>query len=397
MISAGVQKRCVISALVLCLWGLLSCSSIPRLETSHLDSLAEDEKRIWMRSCEEESRLNKSGQLDESDDLNQYINEVAMRLLPSGLRAQNFPLKVKVIRNPFLNAFAFAHGVIYIHSGFLAKIENEAQLAVLLGHELAHILHRHPVQHFRQVQNINASFALLSIASARAGVYANLVGLLGVLGASASISGYSRVMESEADKTGLELMVAAGYDPNESIVLFDHLERQMKDREDREPFFFGSHPRLVDRRSNYADLLRSNYSGVVGFKGVTEYAEKTSRIILETAAWDVAQGRWEWAKETIERFISKYPANAEGYFHLGELYRLRNEGRDLDRAEEAFDRTLQLDANFALAYRGLGLVHLKKGDSVRAAVDLKRFLVLQPQAKDREFIESYTTTRRSTP
>ena len=384
-----------ISALALCLWSASSCSTAPRLDSQNLESLAEDEKRIWARSREEASRLDKSGQLDDSKEINEYINAVALRLLPADLGHNKFPLKVKVIRNPFLNAFALSHGVIYVHSGFLAKIENEAQLAILLGHELAHILLRHPVRHFRQVQNINASLALISVASAGAGVYGNLMYLLGAFGASASISGYSKDMESEADITGLDLMVAAGYDPRQSIALFEHLEHQVKERNTSEPFFFGSHPRLADRKVNFEDLLQSKYSSLSGFTGSAEYAAKTSRIVLETAALDVAQGRWDWAKDAIERYVAKYPDDPRGYFRLGELYRLRNSDGDWARAEAEFRKTLELDEKFALAYRGVGLLHLKRGETARAAVELKQFLALQPDAQDREFIEPYTITNAS--
>lgn len=387
-----LQDGWTISGLLLCLCGGLSCSTVPRLDSHKDESLADDEKRIWARSQEEATRLDKSGQLEESTEINEYVNAVAVRLLPTDLRAAKFSLKVKVIKNPLLSAFALSHGTIYVHSGFLAKIENEAQLAVLLAHELAHILHRHPVQHFRQVQNINLSIALITVASTRAGFYVNLVNLLGVFGAAAAISGYSQGMETEADTTGLELVIAAGYDPRQSIALFEYLEQQVKEGNTNEPFFFGSHPRLVDRKLNFESLLRSKYAGIAGFTGAAEYSEKMSRIVLETAALDIAQGRWEWAKKALERFIEKYPHDPQGHFRLGELYRLKNGDGDLARAEAAFRKTLELDERFALAYRGMGLLYLKSGEHARAAGLFQQFLALQPDAQDRDFIEPYTRT-----
>jgi len=385
-----LRNGLTISGLLLCSWGVLSCSTPPRLDSQNVESLADDEKRVWMRSREEASQLDKSGQLDESAEINEYVNAVAQRLLPGDLRANKFPLKIKVINNPLLNAFALSHGVVYVHSGILAKLENEAQLATLLAHELAHILHRHPVRHFRQVQNVGVSLAWISVAGARAGVYGNLINLLGMLGASGAISGYSKIMESEADTTGLELMVAAGYDPRQSVALFEHLGQQVKDRKTDEPFFFGSHPRLVDRKLNFEDLLRSKYTDVTGFIGADEYFGKMSRIVLETAGLNIAQGRWDWAKEGIDRFVAKYPNDPQGHFRLAELYRLRNGEGDWTHAEAEFRKTLELDERYALAYRGIGLLYLKRGERAKAAVELKRFLVLQPDAPDKEFIEPYT-------
>jgi predicted Zn-dependent protease len=383
------QKRSRISFLCLCCVGIVACSSISRLDESGLETLADDERGIWNRSREEEYRLKKSGQLHDSKELGEYVNSVATKLLPDTLRAQQFPLKVKIIRNPTLNAFALSHGVIYIHSGFFAKIENEAQLATILAHEISHILHRHPLQHFRRVQNMSTSLAWLNVASIRAGVYANLVSLFGALGATAAVSGYSKRMEAEADKTGLDLLVTAGYDPAEAVALFEYLEIELKERDKEQPFFFGSHPRLVERKASYTELLHSKYLGKTGHKGGEAYSLQAMPIILENVTMDIALGRWNWAGEAILKVLSAYPERPEGHYYLGEWFRLRGNIADLDKAQNAFAKASQLDPTYALAYRGLGMVYLKKDDLDSAAKQFMRYLSLLPQATDRAYLEQY--------
>jgi len=86
----------------------------------------EDEKRLWQRSREEEERIDNSGELYQDTVLNQYLNQVAFKLVPDEVKGHQLEISVKVIRNPLLNAFTYPNGVIYVHTGILAKMQNEA-------------------------------------------------------------------------------------------------------------------------------------------------------------------------------------------------------------------------------------------------------------------------------
>ena len=163
--------KCLGGLLLALFAGLLpACASVSPWGTAGQFDLAEDEKRIWNRSIEEAKRLDESGQLYGAPETVEYVNGVALKLVPQTLRASEpFDIRVRIIKNPLLNAFALSHGAIYIHTGMLAKLENEAQLATILAHELTHITHRHPVQHFRTIQNVTTALALLQIAALPAG------------------------------------------------------------------------------------------------------------------------------------------------------------------------------------------------------------------------------------
>ena len=78
---------------------------------------------------------------------------MAYRLLPPGTLDAGVSPSIHVLINPSLNAFAYPTGAIYVHSGLLARLENEAQLATVLAHEIAHIVHRHAIRHLRQERN----------------------------------------------------------------------------------------------------------------------------------------------------------------------------------------------------------------------------------------------------
>jgi beta-barrel assembly-enhancing protease len=380
-----------LSGLILaCVAGVFSsCSAVSPIGTGNF-YLAEDEKRIWNRSREEAKRLDDSGQLYPSQEIVEYVNEVARGLVPKELsQRSDFSFNVRILRNPLLNAFALSHGAVYVHTGMLAKLENEAQLATILAHELIHITHRHPVRHFRTIQNLTTTLAVLQIAGLPAGYYGNLATLLGGLGATAAVSGYSKGLESEADFAGLDLLVNAGYDPAEAPKLFEVIQKDLADRKIEEPFFFGSHPRLEERKENYAALLAKAYAGKPGITGDEGYSEIMYPLLLDNAQMDLSLGRWEWAEESIRRSIAIKPDDPKGYYCLGELFRRRAEDADWDKAGDSYSAAVERDNSFALPHRGLGLVWMKKGDTEKARSYFRQYLALAPQADDRLYIEQY--------
>src|ERR1051325_11577620 len=95
--------------------------------------LEEDEQRIWNRSQEEETLLDKSDIIYRDSTLTAYVNSIAQKLNTNLSQSGQLMFRVQVIKDPLLNAFTYPNGVIYIHTGILAKMENEAQLATLLG------------------------------------------------------------------------------------------------------------------------------------------------------------------------------------------------------------------------------------------------------------------------
>jgi predicted Zn-dependent protease len=375
----------------------LSCASVTPFRNAADLQLEEDEKRLWKRSEEEAKRLDSSGQLHESAELLAYVNAVAGRLLPEELRQQKLVITVKVLKNPLLNAFALAHGVIYIHSGLLVKMENESQLAAILSHELTHITHRHMLQSFRTVQSTSVALTTLQLAGIPFGLYGSLAILLGSLSATAAVSGYSRALENEADTRGFELLVKAGYDPTQAPRLFEYLKAELKDREISEPFFFGSHPRLAERQENWTALAKQIDSKGARETGAESYNEKIRSLLLETAQMDLSVGRWGWAEETIAKYIRLNPENAEGHFYMGELFRRRANKNDQEKAEKEYRTAIEVDPFYAPAHGGLGRIYLTAGRKEEARREFTEYLALAPAAEDRGYIEQYLEGMRMQP
>ncbi|MBM4299203.1 MAG: hypothetical protein FJ143_15815 [Deltaproteobacteria bacterium] len=396
--ATKIWRRLPVGLVVLmALLSATSCASVESFTARGSVDLAEDERRIWNRGLEEAQRLDASGRLYENKELLDYVNGVAAKLLPENLRGAGLQLRIRIIRNPFLNAFALPHGAIYLHTGILAKMENEAQLAALLRHEMVHVTHRHPLQSFRTAQNTANTLAVLGTLSIPAGNFGAAIQLLGALGGVAAVSGYSRSMEREADNQGFELMVNAGYDPTEAPKLFDHLKKEREDRKVGEPFFFGSHPRLSERKENFKELIAKQTNHHERYNGAEAFQQKIAPLLIENAIMDISLGRWEWAEEAIQMFRKIRPVDPNGSYQLGEIFRRRAEGEDLQKAEESYRAALASDGKFAGAYQGLGLLYLKRGDRAKATEAFAKYVELAPDAKDRAYVESYLIELRGMP
>ena len=351
--------------------------------------LEADEARIWTRCQEQEQLLDRSGLLYEDSETRQYLNTVAAKLQPPEVYAK-IPFRIEVIKDPRLNAFAFPNGVIYVHTGILSRIENEAQLATLLAHEMTHCTHRHAVRQFRDLQNKTALLATVQVTTAPLGGIGDLATLLGTFGTLAAVTGYSREHETEADEQGFRRVVEVGYDPQETPKLFEHLKRDVEEEKIKEPFFFGTHPRLQERIENYERLLAREQFGSMGkTKNADQFAQKVHRVFLDNASLDLKRGRFSQAQSGIGRYLAVRGDEARPYFLLGEICRQRGGQGDAEKAIDCYRKSIDLDPSYAEPYRGLGFLYLKQKEKGLAKAHFERYLALAPQAADRLYIEQY--------
>lgn len=367
---------------------LAGCATTSLAPVSRDTVLEDDEKRLWKRANEEQHDMDRSGLLYEDEALERYVNEVARKLEPPEIYAV-IPFKVKVIKNPYLNAFALPNGAVYIHTGILARMDNEAQLATLLAHEMTHATNRHSVISFRGIKNKAAVVAGLQGTIGTVPLVGDMVTSLGALGATSSVYGHSRELESEADTTGLKLMVQAGYDPREAPKLFLHMKKELEDENIKEPFFFGTHPRLEERVDNFESLLKKLYGGKTGILNREQFLKKTKKMILDNAQLDLKAGRFSVAQRGIEKYLTLKPKDAHAYYLLGEVSRQRGEKGDLEKAKEQYQKAANLDSSYSDPNKGIGMIYLKQGNQSLAAKYFRTYLSLAPNAPDRGYIEEY--------
>ena len=376
---------------VILLFGILSCATTDLPPVNELSSLQlhEDERRIWNRSSEEQKRLDNSNYLYDDLVLTAYVNDVAHNLISEDIKVKGLTIEIKIIKNPLLNAFAYPNGVIYVHTGILCKMQNEAQLATLLGHEMTHALYRHAIENYRSMKNTSAVLATVQVASIPFGVYGDLATLLGSIGAMAAVTGYSRELETEADKVGLDLMVKAGYDPEESTRLFEYLKKDIEEQDIKEPFFFGTHPRLQERINNYNQFIMDSYHDKKGNKYESRFMTNIFPLLLENAQMDLSMGRFSSAHDGIERFLKLEPENARAHYCMAELYRQKGDKDDREKAISEYNLAISFDPSDPLPHRGLGMIYYKQKFYEKSKQQFEKYLFLYPTAEDRGYIEQY--------
>ncbi len=374
---------------------LVSCAStnLPPIGAVRPFQPENDEQQAWQDSKQIEMEIEKRGLLYKDAGLEQYLNGIAGKLVDQSVKDAGVEPRVMVILNPFLNAFALPDGAIYIHTGMLARMENEAQLVTVLGHELTHFTHRHAIKEMRFFGNRKALADALQILVAVTVGPAGMAGLSdgsGQLWALASVRGYSRELETEADAEGIRVMVQNGYEPREAPRVFQELQEELDKREVKEPFAFGTHPMLQERINNYDRLISTEYAGKALEAGRLVNAEAflklTENLLLENAELDLRIGRTGTARAAIEKHLKRKPGTARGHFLLGETYRRSSAA---GAAIDAYREAIRLDPDYADALRELGLICRAEGRTEEARKAFRRYLETSPKAADAPIIKQY--------
>lgn len=371
-------------ALALLLPGCGSAPLAPPASATVAGALpADEEQRLWARSAEEQTRLDQSGFRADLPEVERYLEEIVARLRPESL-PQGAAFDVRILVDPTLNAFAYPNGVLYVHTGLLARADNEAQLAAVLGHETAHATRRHGLQHQRQVRGATGFATTVTVGTLGLG------GLLGGVGALAAVSGYAKDLEREADRVGFEHHLAAGYDPRETVAMFRLLAAEAKRAKVKEPFFFGSHPRLAERIANHEELIAAlpperRASGRIG---ADAYAEPLARILPLNAEAALQAGDIDGALADVRRGLALSPGSPALRLVEADALRRRRAGDDLVRARELYQTLVAEQPELAPAWRGLGLVAQRQNEAPAAAAAFRRYLELAPSAADHALVQS---------
>jgi len=197
----------------------------------------------------------------ENPALQAYVESLGEELATKSHRS-NLVFRFRVLDDPSVNAFAVPGGYIYITRGILAYMQNEAQLAGVLGHEIGHVTARHSVR-----QQSKATLAGLAGAILAAKTGSRSVANSANVAAKALISGYGRSYELEADRLGAEYLARGGFDPDDMLdvvgILKDqeNFEKARAQAEGREPRayhgVFASHPRNDTRLQEVIGAAKS--------------------------------------------------------------------------------------------------------------------------------------------
>jgi len=189
------------------------------------------------------AEISRQLELVSDQKLQEYIKTLGQRLA-SVRAAEDYPYTFTLIHDKGINAFALPGGPIFVNSGLLTAAENEAQLAGVLAHEIAHVALRHGTNQASKANLLQLPAAVGGVILGQGSVAAQ-AGQIGLgLGLNVLMLRYSRSAESQADALGARILAEAGYNPVEMARFFEKLEAEGGSRA---PQFLSSHPNPGDR------------------------------------------------------------------------------------------------------------------------------------------------------
>lgn len=187
-------------------------------------------------------------------ELTAYIQRIGQKL-SSQPQADKYPYSFKVIADKSINAFALPGGPTFVNTGLIAAADNEAQIAGVMGHEIAHVALRHGTNQASKANLIQLPAMLAGAVLGGGGSMLGQLAQLGIgLGANSVLLKYSRDAERQADLLGAQLMAGAGYNPIEMARFFEKLQAQSGGGG---PEWFSSHPNPGNRMQAIQEEVRT--------------------------------------------------------------------------------------------------------------------------------------------
>jgi hypothetical protein len=378
-------------------------------------------------------QMEKKGLVFRDPGVQSYVEAIGKKLLANQPPLENVEFRFLVAREPMVNAFAFPNGSIYVNTGLLAVLENEAQLASVLGHEVTHVIDRHGYLKNRSQRKkavaINVLDGVASVAgNLRAqGVTPSFGRTLAAIGdfaelgeaiLEASVYGYSRDEEREADRVGYDLMTRASYDPRAMARTFELLDEKLE----FEPMeaFYRDHPKLEERRKTALQLSEGATLKDARTGTESDYLAHVAPAICANIEADLDSRRARTAVARALRLTNWKPDEPKYRVLLGDAYRglgakaaeptEEEQGRhgqaehrklyfqmteqeeqakllakpdgqatrsaNLDKAEKLYMGVVERDPKYADAYRELGFLYEDRSKPADAAREYRKYLEL---------------------
>ena len=382
-------------------------------------------------------RLERDGLVLADESANSYLRGIERTLIPRAVELERVSWTLRVLRDPQPNAFALPNGSIYLTTGLIALLDNESQLAAIIAHELTHVMRRHTYLHNRSnrkkfltmnVMSAVGAYAPLSVVGAVITIVTTVAPFIMV----ATIYGYSRELEREADIKGVDLMISAEYSPEEMVNVMKVLNKDIEGENIR--LFYNDHPALDERIKYLSGYLGARADRVTHQMELNReratYFRKMESLMRHNLQLAINAGRVRSAVYLAQRLVD-FRADSENLFWLAESYRVlgphasqltekeltnsakkaaakkqekrtaEEEERELlatpagkdnwqkhqQLAEELYRRALNAENPAPVAHRGLGMLYEKLGRGSDAAAEYEKYIELSPSAIDRERIQ----------
>lgn len=341
------------------------------------------EAELWYGMDQAEKDIRQSPYLLKDPALNAYIREVLCRVTDEYCPH----IRLYIIDVPIFNASMAPNGVMMVFTGALLRIQDEAELAVLLGHEFAHFRQRHSLQQWESAKRTTAFLASFGVLTWAGGV--GLVGGIAQMAGFANMMQFSRDSERESDRIGFGVIASKGYDPEAGSRMWQRIQREeAAEPNKRRHTVFASHPKTLERLADMQSAAEP-FKGKASSRFQERYAEAVKPFLPKWLDDELGKRTFDTSIQVISEKLQNAGPNLKALyeFYLGEAHRRRNREGDQAKADQFYVLAASHADAPAAAFREHGLALKRAGQSKEALPWLQRYLAQAPNASDRLFIE----------
>lgn len=360
----------------------------------------EDEESLWESASKHEMRLRNSGTVFRDREIEAYLESLADRLIGDRLDHLGIELDFMLVAEPTLNGWVYPYGTVGLHTGLLVRMDNEAQLAAIVAHEVSHFMQRHTYREMldgkkQSVLGKGLGFLASAALARETGTFdKGVMDFTGELWSNLATSGYSKKNEYVADEEGLDLMGYAGLSIDESIPAFHRLAENEAYGAGDPRKMWSSHPRLEDRISNLQKEIKKKKRKKGHEQGTVpesvQYYKAIAPALMINANLDIREQQYERARDALDKYVQAVPDSPDAHFLRGESYRMQSmRGSELSEAVAAYREALLHDSAYADAYREIGMamrVTKNRGEAIAA---FEKYLEIAPEAPDAGIVRGY--------
>lgn len=363
---AGMTRRRFLQLSTLATAGVLTgCATNPVTGESQL-MLVSEQTEIGIDQKHSPHQFSTDYGMLQDASLNQYIDQLGKRMAGKTHRP-HMPYRFAGVNATYINAYAFPGGSIAATRGILLSLDNEAEFAALMGHELGHVNARHTAEHMTKGMLAQAVVGGLSVyASTKGQLYGQLAAQLGMLGAGALLAKYSRDNEREADYLGVKYMVESGYPVDGFVGLMEMLNGLHKGKRSPAALLFSTHPMSQERYQTAVDRANSEFSfAKAGSKERSLHRErymdhtasvrriKPAILAMQQGDKEMAQKQYGKAERSFNKALKIAPRDYTGLTMMAKCQLAQNKNKKSlfysQKAKEVYPQEAQAQHLIGLA------------------------------------------------
>lgn len=314
-------------------------------------------------------------------EVQEYVRSLGEKL--AKLSPRKVPYRFYVVNSSVQNAFALPGGPVFVTRGLILMLENESELAGVLGHEIGHIGRRHHARYLEKVLGLSLLLQVTSVLVGDRGASSQILLQLANIGANLLALKFSRDQEREADAFGVDIVSKAGYDPKGFVSLFEKFKKIQKERP---PAWLSTHPLPEERIKNVSRMI-ADYRRPGMRVDSEEFRKVKERILKTRRSFDLyeegkrlfREGKKDLALEKFRESLKAFERNQMAHVYMAVIL------TDMGRHEEALKhatKAVEIDPDLLWARFVRGVVLFNKGSYRESLKELERARQLVPTFPD---------------